>query len=119
MNRRSLTAALSTPEQAAQALEFVKGPQNPPPLPQPLDLKPKATVEVASSPKRALPKSVEAPSDGATVSITVRVPCEVPRGLLLASADRKLKRQRPWTQQEIVAEALVGWLKNHGFMDTK
>ena len=50
------------------------------------------------------------------VSLTVRVPRVVPPGLLLASMDRKLKRQRPWTQQEIVAEALTHWLKSHGYL---
>jgi hypothetical protein len=50
------------------------------------------------------------------VALTVRVARTVPPGLLLASVDRKLKRLRPWTQQEIVTEAIHLWLKNHGYL---
>jgi len=32
-----------------------------------------------------------------------------------AAFDRKMKRQRPFTQQEIVSEALSLWLKKHGY----
>ena len=55
-------------------------------------------------------------AEAGLVSLTVRVPRIVPPGLLLASVDRKLKRQRPWTQQEIVAEALTHWLQQHGYL---
>jgi hypothetical protein len=33
-----------------------------------------------------------------------------------ASFDRKLKREKPWTQQDIAAEALSLWLKKHGYL---
>jgi hypothetical protein len=32
--------------------------------------------------------------------------------LLRVSLDRKLKRKRPFTQQDIIADALTRWLKN-------
>ena len=58
----------------------------------------------------------EVEAEANLVSLTVRVPRMVSPGLLLASVDRKLKRQRPWTQQEIVAEALTLWLQQHGYL---
>lgn len=51
----------------------------------------------------------------ALVSMTFRVPAELPSALVRASADRKAKRIRPFTQQEIVAEALGQWLKRNGY----
>lgn len=50
------------------------------------------------------------------VSMTFRVPPEIPEGLLRASMERKLKKVRPATQQEIVAEALSEWLKRNGYL---
>jgi hypothetical protein len=50
------------------------------------------------------------------VSMTFRVPPEIPEGLLRASMERKLKKVRPATQQEIVAEALSEWLKKNGYL---
>jgi hypothetical protein len=46
--------------------------------------------------------------------MSVRVPPEIPEGLIRASADRKIKKQKPWTQQDIIAEALSEWLQKHG-----
>jgi len=34
--------------------------------------------------------------------------------LLKASSDRKIKKVHPFTQQDIVAEALTDWLKKNG-----
>lgn len=50
-------------------------------------------------------------------AITVRVPREVPNALFRAAVDRKLHRHHPWTQQAIVAEALVGWLRRNGYLE--
>jgi hypothetical protein len=33
-----------------------------------------------------------------------------------APFDRKLKREKPWTQQDIAAEALTLWLKKNGYL---
>ena len=51
----------------------------------------------------------------ASVSVTVRVPADIPTKLLRAATDRKIARLRPFTQQEIVAEALAYWLKKNGY----
>lgn len=50
------------------------------------------------------------------VGLSFRVPFELQQGLLRMSSDRKLKRQSPWTQQEIAAEALAAWLKKQGYL---
>jgi len=48
--------------------------------------------------------------------MTFRVPAEIPSALVRASAERKVRKQRPFTHQEIVAEALQQWLKANGFL---
>jgi hypothetical protein len=49
-----------------------------------------------------------------SVSLTVRVPSGLPLRLLRAATDRKINQQSPFTQQEIVAQALEQWLQTHG-----
>ncbi len=122
MNRRPLSAALQTPDLSAAALDFIKGiPTRPPPEPTPIAAAAAPVAEVKQPPpmnqvKSRLPAGNEVEAEAGLVSLTVRVPRIVPPGLLLASVDRKLKRQRPWTQQELVAEALTQWLQQHGYL---
>ena len=52
---------------------------------------------------------------GASVSLSIRVPSNIPDALVRASADRKIKRQRPFTQQDIAIEALTQWLSKNGY----
>jgi len=49
-----------------------------------------------------------------TVSMTFRLPADLSARLLRVSLDRKLNRQQPFTQQDIVAEALADWIKKLG-----
>jgi hypothetical protein len=49
--------------------------------------------------------------------LSCRLPHHVAQSLLRASLERKLQRMRPWTQQEIMAEALTGWLRKQGFLE--
>ena len=125
MNRRTLSAALQTSNLTEAALDFVKAatakPSVNPVANAAVPTQPAAGEEpppVARSLKRRLRISEdgEGETEAGLVSLTVRVPRIVPPGLLLASVDRKLKRQRPWTQQEIVAEALTHWLQEHGYL---
>ena len=51
----------------------------------------------------------------ASASMTVRLPADILPKLLRAATDRKIARQRPFTQQEIVAEALAQWLSKNGY----
>jgi len=67
--------------------------------------KPKASREVGSEPL----------ASATSASMTVRMPADIPPKLLRAATDRKIARQRPFTQQEIVAEALTQWLRKNGY----
>ncbi|MBK8091546.1 MAG: hypothetical protein IPK32_06060 [Verrucomicrobiaceae bacterium] len=50
------------------------------------------------------------------VSLNTRIEPEISAALLTASMQRKIQRQQPFTQQDIVAVALRDWLKKHGYM---
>ena len=50
----------------------------------------------------------------APVSMTFRLPTELPAALLRVAMERKLRREEPFTQQDIVAEALREWLERNG-----
>ena len=52
-----------------------------------------------------------------SVSVTFRLPSELSVRLLRVSLDRKLKRQKPFTQQDILAEALAVWFTNQSCPD--
>lgn len=47
--------------------------------------------------------------------MTFRVPATIPPALLKASSERKIKQIQPFTQQDIVAEALTAWLQKNGY----
>lgn len=71
----------------------------------------------AAKPKAVREREPEPVPGQSYVTMTFRLPPEIPQGLLRASADRKIKKVRPFTQQEIVSEALSQWLKKQGFLD--
>jgi len=97
--RRSMANALS-PEKVA----FLRG-ESPPPHPTPEEPPPEPKAQ------RVLP----APAGRERVTVTVRLEPEVVDALSQASAQRKLKRLEPYTQQDIIGEALKQWLQNAGF----
>lgn len=45
--------------------------------------------------------------------MSFRLPAPLSARLVKASVERKLRRERPFSQQDIVAEALDEWLKHH------
>jgi hypothetical protein len=49
------------------------------------------------------------------VTVTVRLEPEVAAALSQASAERKVNRHEPYTQQDIIGEALEQWLRKAGF----
>ncbi len=51
------------------------------------------------------------------VSLNTRIDPIISAALLTASMQRKIQRQPPFTQQDIVAEALQMWLKSHGYLN--
>ena len=125
MDRRRMSAALPTADLGEEALDFVKAGSARPtpdttavvaaPVPSAGGEQPRQ-AENGVKPRPRLGDDAEVEPEAGLVSLTVRVPRCVPPGLLWASVDRKLKRQRPWTQQEIVAEALAHWLRKHGYL---
>ena len=48
-----------------------------------------------------------------TVSMTFRLPSELSTRLMRVSVERKLRRERPFSQQDILAEALAQWLEKN------
>jgi hypothetical protein len=53
------------------------------------------------------------------VSVYVRLPGEISQALLKASSERKIAKLRPFTQQDIVAEAVQNWLQRNGHLPSK
>lgn len=133
LNRRSMTAALRTGDLSPDMLAFVKAgtppsgvalspppatstePVKPPPFPGPTaePAEPKDRRSAATKWKPDHDRALAGPVH--KVNLSVRVPAALTAGLLRASTDRKLNRERPATQQEIVTEAIEQWLKRHGY----
>lgn len=67
---------------------------------------------VSSPPGAALPQFTMA----GAVSLNVRIEPEISTALLRASMDRKIQRLDPFTQRDIVAEALADWLRKNGYL---
>jgi hypothetical protein len=49
-----------------------------------------------------------------SVSMTFRLPVDLAARLIRTATERKLNRRRPFTQQDIVTEAVSGWLSEQG-----
>lgn len=120
---RSLTEALETARLPEAALAFVNA-GAPVARVQLVGFTPdrKPESSVAAGLLAHVPKaSMEAPSaedkplvlPPGPVSMTFRVPADLPEALLRASMARKLRRLRPWTQQDIVTEAVREWLERN------
>ncbi len=123
VKRRSLDDAL-TPEQVA----FLK--QGMPAKPKPTNQKPKtkpkkeappmsrpAIKEVFETETSPAPNTPTEYSLAGTSSINARIDPLITTALLRASLDRRLKRQTPSTQRDIIAEALTDWLKKNGHLN--
>jgi len=75
--------------------------------------KPAVESQPASKPK---PQRELAAETVSLVSMNFRVPAGIPAALLKASSERKMKKTRPFTQQDIVTEALTLWLRKNGYI---
>jgi hypothetical protein len=85
-----------------------------PPTPARASATPKRASEPTPPARTPAHKPVQ-PETISLVSMNVRVPAQLPPLLLRASADRKIKKTRPFTQQDIIAEALTDWLRKSGY----
>ena len=115
--RRPMSDALQALTLSEAARTFLTGTAQPtgvvqeslaPPPPNPPVLPPHPTV---MSPKPSPQLSVVV---SAIVSMTFRLPAPLTTRLARVAAERKLQRQRPFSQQDIVAVALDEWLQRHG-----
>ena len=84
------------------------------------DLPTEVTARPAAGSKRqrGRPKgSVSRPVDEGVrlVGTSYRLPEDLVFRVMKASAERKVRRIRPWAQQDMVAEALDAWLKAAGY----
>lgn len=137
--RRSMNAALRTSDLSPEELAFIRAGTPQPKVMEPV-VEPKAPVipsvekttgesnvgpsavekpEAAEKPRAPKPRMAREPEPeplAHRINLSIRVPAEIPEGLLKASTDRKLKRIRPNTQQEIATEAIAEWLQRHGYL---
>ncbi|MCX6917143.1 MAG: hypothetical protein NT167_29575 [Verrucomicrobia bacterium] len=47
--------------------------------------------------------------------MSFRLPAQLSARLIEVAVRRKLRHERPFSQQDIVAEALAAWLKGHDY----
>jgi len=134
VNRRSMTTALRTGDLPPDMLAFVKEgtPRLVTDLVSPGAKAPSAPIK--STPTPIPPGEPTEPMDRNStvikpkpdrarhpvelvhkVNLSIRVPTDLTARLLRASTDRKLSREHPATQQEIVTEAVEQWLKRNGY----
>jgi hypothetical protein len=93
--RRPMSEAMTATGLGEEARAFVRG--------EPLEKPP---------PSGPAPGEAQEPLLG-TISVSVRVPARLALALARTAALRKLRRERPFSQQDIVAEALAQWLREH------
>jgi hypothetical protein len=81
-----------------------------------------AETVIASVEKKEIPISAPAPLVHqpageiplpVLVPQTFRLPQRLVEDLARAAIERKIKRRKPWSQQDIVAEAIKEWLRKH------
>jgi len=89
-------------QQTSASVDALVAPNPPAPLPHP-------TIMLTKSPPHL---AVVVP---AIVSMTFRLPASLTARLARVAAERKLQRERPFSQQDIVAAALEEWFQRHGF----
>lgn len=67
--------------------------------------------------KKRMPKQVPEEEEESPLPIrvpqTYRLPQRLVEDLARAAIERKIKRRKPWSQQDIVAEAIGEWLNHH------
>ena len=79
---------------------------------------PAPKLAVVQQPKAQARKDAVAPATS-LVSVYVRLPGEISQALLKASSERKIAKLRPFTQQDIVAEAVQNWLQKNNYLPHK
>ncbi|HYZ74694.1 MAG TPA: hypothetical protein VE641_16565, partial [Chthoniobacterales bacterium] len=108
MQRRSLIGSLSEEERAfVEAGKPQSTRKTVPPVQQPVATE-EQPVQKRPAPAKKLPPSTALPP--VLVSQTYRLPADLVKELIKVAVSRKLDRTAPWSQQDIVAEAIRDWL---------
>jgi len=139
IERRPLSQALKTADLPPGAMEFIRA-GTPQPVQQSSSGGPSASLKdipreesvsdtpaptsgespetavKANKPRLAREKPMEQLPPRNLVTLSIRVPSDITDALLRASTERKLKRVKAHTQQEIAAEALTLWLERNGYL---
>jgi hypothetical protein len=68
----------------------------------------------APKPRQTREREVESTRAGGSVSRSFRLPVQLATELLRVATERKIGGLKPFTQEEIAAEALSLWLKKNG-----
>ena len=114
--RRTLGAALQTGKLNDEQMAFVTGrvpertgaTETAPPVANHSPAPPASNSVLKSPPPTDVP-----PLSG-TMSMTFRLPADLSAQLMRVALERKLRREEPFSQQDIVAEALRDWFQRRG-----
>ena len=113
--RRTLGEALQTAKLSDEAMAFVNGAAGNSPASKTIGgiIEPRTGPASKSNSVPHEPPVTASVSSIGTVSTTFRLPAELSAQLLRVSVERKLKRERPFSQQDILAVALAQWLQRN------
>jgi hypothetical protein len=124
VKRRSLDDAMTPEEEAflntgkAAAEPVADSPPKPqqeePPMARPTPLK-ESFIHEAAPPAKPPKAAQSGQTLAGTGAINARIDPTITTALLRASLDRRIERKVPSTQRDIIAEALIDWLKKHGY----
>ena len=120
VKRRSLNDALTPDEEAFLKQKTTPGKQATKPKPPTKKEKPpmpRLAIKEAFTPDTSPPANNPAQySLAGTGSINARIDPLITTALLRASVERRISRQTPSTQRDIIADALSDWLKRHAYL---
>ena len=119
VKRRSLDDALTPEEEAFLKLTTTTKQQSIKPKPKKESpLMPRPAIKEDFAPDESVASNTPAQySLVGTGSINARIDPAIATALLRASVERRIERQAPSTQRDIIAEALSDWLKKHGHLN--
>lgn len=115
-NRRPMSAVLQTVELPPDAIALIREgtPKGGPLVPAPEAANvPQGTGVTGRKDGEAKEKNAAETTETGFSNASFRLPTPLQQALLRISLERKLKRKKPWTQQEIAVEALELWLKKN------
>ena len=125
VKRRSFEDGLTADEEAflkqgraKQPTAKIKKPKSPP-KPQPKKEEPTMSKPAFKQPIAFEPAPVAVIKESAAPlkvsNLSVRIDSRIAAALLRAMTERRIEGISPSTQQDIVAEAMVAWLKKNGY----